>query len=79
MIIPIQHENMSARRWPIITLALILVNLLMFFGPDDCLYYEIDGAEFRSDEIPCGGHAVFGKLRLCVEFENDAEPGLQRL
>ena len=30
MIIPIQHENMSARRWPIITLALILVNLLIF-------------------------------------------------
>jgi len=24
MIIPIQHENMSARRWPIVTLALIL-------------------------------------------------------
>jgi hypothetical protein len=45
----------------------------LVFGPDDCLYYEIDGAEFRSDEIPCGGHAVFGKLRLCVEFENDAE------
>ena len=32
MLIPIQHENMSARRWPIITLALILVNLLIFAG-----------------------------------------------
>lgn len=30
MLIPIQHENMSARRWPIITLGLILVNLLIF-------------------------------------------------
>jgi membrane associated rhomboid family serine protease len=30
MIIPIQHENMSARRWPIVTLALILVNLVIF-------------------------------------------------
>jgi membrane associated rhomboid family serine protease len=30
MIIPIQHEKMSARRWPIVTLALILVNLLIF-------------------------------------------------
>jgi len=30
MIVPIGHENMSARRWPIITLALILVNLLIF-------------------------------------------------
>ena len=27
VLIPIQHENMSARRWPVITLALILVNL----------------------------------------------------
>lgn len=32
MLIPIQHENMSARRWPIITLALILVNLAIFVG-----------------------------------------------
>jgi membrane associated rhomboid family serine protease len=30
MIIPIQHEKMSARRWPIVTLALILVNLVIF-------------------------------------------------
>jgi membrane associated rhomboid family serine protease len=32
VLIPVQHENMSARRWPIITLALILVNLLIFAG-----------------------------------------------
>lgn len=30
MLIPIQHENMSARRWPIVTLTLILVNLAIF-------------------------------------------------
>lgn len=30
MLIPIQHQNMSARRWPIITLALILANLVIF-------------------------------------------------
>lgn len=30
VLIPIQHENMSARRWPIITLALILANVLIF-------------------------------------------------
>jgi hypothetical protein len=44
----------------------------LVFSPDDCLY-EIDGTEFRSDEIPRGGQAVFGKLRLCVEFEHDDE------
>jgi membrane associated rhomboid family serine protease len=32
MLVPIGHENMSARRWPIITIGLILVNLLIFAG-----------------------------------------------
>jgi len=30
MIIPIQHENMTARRWPIVTFALILANVVIF-------------------------------------------------
>jgi len=30
MLIPIKHENMTARRWPIITLALIAINVLVF-------------------------------------------------
>ena len=45
----------------------------LVLSPDDCLYYEIDGREFRSEGIPWGGHATFGQLRLCVEFENDDE------
>jgi hypothetical protein len=45
----------------------------LVFGSDDCLYYEIDGTEFRTDAIPHGGFVVSGKLRLCVEFENDDE------
>jgi membrane associated rhomboid family serine protease len=32
MLLPIQHENMSARRWPVITLGLILVNFVAFLG-----------------------------------------------
>ncbi|MGA7768609.1 MAG: rhomboid family intramembrane serine protease [Candidatus Sulfotelmatobacter sp.] len=32
MIIPIQHENMSARRWPVITIGLILVNFGVFLN-----------------------------------------------
>jgi hypothetical protein len=32
VLIPIQHENMSARRWPVITLGLILVNFVVFLG-----------------------------------------------
>jgi membrane associated rhomboid family serine protease len=32
MIIPIGHDNMSARRWPIITLSLITINVLVFLA-----------------------------------------------
>jgi hypothetical protein len=30
MLFPIKHENMTARRWPLVTLALILVNFVVF-------------------------------------------------
>jgi membrane associated rhomboid family serine protease len=30
MLFPIQHENMSARRWPVITIGLIVINILVF-------------------------------------------------
>ena len=30
MLIPIRHENMSARRWPVVTLSLIVINTLVF-------------------------------------------------
>jgi len=32
MLVPIGHENMSARRWQVITIGLILANLLIFAG-----------------------------------------------
>src|SRR5579862_220429 len=32
MLLPIKHENMSARRLPVITLALIAINVLVFLG-----------------------------------------------
>ena len=32
MLIPVQHENMSARRWPVITLGLILLNFGVFLS-----------------------------------------------
>ncbi len=32
MLIPIGHENMKARRWPVITLALIVLNTVAFLG-----------------------------------------------
>jgi membrane associated rhomboid family serine protease len=30
MLIPIRHENMSARRWPVVTFALIAINVITF-------------------------------------------------
>jgi len=30
MLLPIKHENMAARRWPVVTLALIAINTLVF-------------------------------------------------
>jgi membrane associated rhomboid family serine protease len=30
MLVPIKHENMAARRWPVITLALIAINVAVF-------------------------------------------------
>ncbi len=32
MLLPIRHENMSARRWPIITFALIAINVVAFLA-----------------------------------------------
>jgi len=30
MLIPIKHENMTARRWPVVTLSLIAINTIVF-------------------------------------------------
>ena len=30
MLVPIKHENMAARRWPVVTLALIAINTVAF-------------------------------------------------
>jgi hypothetical protein len=30
MLIPVRHENMSARRWPVVTFALIAINVVVF-------------------------------------------------
>jgi len=32
MLIPLRHENMQGRRWPVITIGIIALNLLIFLG-----------------------------------------------
>ena len=41
MLIPIRHENMSARRWPVITFALIAINLIIFLATFQSLQDDI--------------------------------------
>jgi membrane associated rhomboid family serine protease len=40
MLIPIRHENMSARRWPVVTLALIVINTVVFLATHDTLLQQ---------------------------------------
>jgi membrane associated rhomboid family serine protease len=32
MLIPLRHENMEGRRWPVVTFALIALNIIVFLG-----------------------------------------------
>jgi membrane associated rhomboid family serine protease len=38
MLIPIKHENMAARRWPVITLALIVINAAVFMLTNSAIH-----------------------------------------
>ncbi len=46
MLIPIGHENMSTRRWPLVTFALIAINVVVFFAT----YQNIQGNGSRLRE-----------------------------
>ena len=47
MIIPLSHENMHGRRWPIITVAIISLNVLAFLGT----HWTIENEGKRTAEI----------------------------
>ncbi len=40
MLIPIKHENMAARRWPVITLALIVINAAVFLLTNSAIHED---------------------------------------
>lgn len=44
MLIPIRHENMTARRWPVVTLALIVINTLAFIATDSAIEQQQEAA-----------------------------------
>src|SRR5260370_34304957 len=47
MLIPLRHENMEGRRWPVVTFALIALNVLIFFGP----HWKIEEQEPERIEV----------------------------
>jgi membrane associated rhomboid family serine protease len=70
MLIPIKHENMEARRWPIITLALIAINTVVF------LFTTIS----MHDEAPQIGEVKSDILILAASHpELKIQPEAQRL
>ena len=42
MLFPVKHENMTARRWPVVTLGLILLNFLIFLATHQAMERQED-------------------------------------
>src|SRR5713226_1143471 len=47
MLIPTGHENMKGRRWPVITIALIAINFVAFFGT----HWRIESEDAKTAEV----------------------------
>src|SRR2546425_8029969 len=47
MLIPLRHENMEGRRWPVVTFALIALNVLVFLGT----HWTIEAQEPERAEV----------------------------
>jgi len=70
MLIPLRHENMEARRWPVVTLALIAMNIMVF------LFTTVS----MSDEAPQLGEVKSDILILAaLHPELKMQPQPQRL
>jgi membrane associated rhomboid family serine protease len=47
MLIPLRHENMAGRRWPVISIAIIAINILAFFGT----HWQIEAQNPKRSEV----------------------------
>ena len=47
MFIPLRHENMEGRRWPVISIALVLLNLVVFLAT----HWRIDDENPKHNEV----------------------------
>jgi hypothetical protein len=48
MFIPLCHENNEGRRWPVISLALIVINLAVFLGT----HWQMDDQNSKNSDVP---------------------------
>ncbi|MGH9523008.1 MAG: hypothetical protein ACRD3E_10800, partial [Terriglobales bacterium] len=81
MLIPIRHENMTARRWPVITLALIAINTLAFIATNSTIeQQQADaGAATRALVMYAAAHPelkLTGAAAEVVKKTRDEEPDL---
>jgi len=61
--IPIRHENMTARRWPVVTLSLIVINVVVFL-------FTISAIDCSPDCQPLSsGYTVCETDQDCVRNE----------
>ena len=68
MLIPIKHENMEARRWPIVTLALIAINTVVFLFTTMSMHDEAPQiGEVKSDILILA--AVHPELKMRPEAQ----------
>ncbi len=58
MLIPLRHENMEGRRWPVVTFALMALNVWVFLGTHWQMESQTpERAEVRMHIILLAGHA----------------------
>jgi hypothetical protein len=70
MLIPLKHENMATRRWPVVTLALIAINVVVFLFTTSAI----------NDEKPALGQVKSHILILAaLHPELKMQPESQRL
>ena len=49
MLIPLRHENMEGRRWPVVTFVLIALNILVFL----CTHWKMEEQAPNEPKFEC--------------------------
>jgi len=77
MLLPIKHENMAARRWPVVTLAIIAINTVVFLFTNSAIENEApDLGETRNHIILLA--ALHPELKMQPESQRLVESFKQR-